>query len=33
VRTDLAALRRICQIYERFDPQPLELLPLLDELQ
>ncbi len=33
VHTDLAALRRICQIYERFDPQPLELLPLLDELQ
>jgi predicted unusual protein kinase regulating ubiquinone biosynthesis (AarF/ABC1/UbiB family) len=33
VRTDLAALRRICRIYERFDPQPLELLPLLDELQ
>src|SRR5262249_18964227 len=33
VRTDLSALRRICIIYERFDPQPLELLPLLDELQ
>jgi predicted unusual protein kinase regulating ubiquinone biosynthesis (AarF/ABC1/UbiB family) len=33
VRTDLAALRRICRIYERFDPQPLKLLPLLDELQ
>ena len=33
VRTDLAALRRICKIYERFDPQPLALLPLLDELQ
>ena len=33
VRTDLAALRRICRIYERFDPQPLRLLPLLDELQ
>ncbi|HTO09616.1 MAG TPA: AarF/UbiB family protein, partial [Myxococcota bacterium] len=33
VRTDLAALRRICILYERFDPQPLALLPLLDELQ
>ena len=33
VRTDLASLRRICRIYERFDPQPLALLPLLDELQ
>jgi ubiquinone biosynthesis protein len=33
VRTDLAALRRICILYERFDPQPIALLPLLDELQ
>jgi predicted unusual protein kinase regulating ubiquinone biosynthesis (AarF/ABC1/UbiB family) len=33
VRTDLASLRRICILYERFDPQPLALLPLLDELQ
>src|SRR5262249_40715963 len=33
VRTDLSALRRICILYERFDPQPLQLLPLLDELQ
>ncbi len=33
VRSDLASLRRICRIYERFDPQPLALLPLLDELQ
>jgi len=33
VRTDLASLRRICIVYERFDPQPLALLPLLDELQ
>jgi predicted unusual protein kinase regulating ubiquinone biosynthesis (AarF/ABC1/UbiB family) len=33
VRTDLASSRLICQIYERLDPQPLELLPLLDELQ
>ncbi|MBW2280589.1 MAG: AarF/ABC1/UbiB kinase family protein [Deltaproteobacteria bacterium] len=33
VRTDLTAMRRICRIYERFDPQPIELLPLLDEMQ
>ena len=33
VRTDLSTLRRICRIYERFDPQPVALLPLLDELQ
>ena len=33
VRTDLSTTRRICQIYERFDPQPIELLPLLDEMQ
>jgi predicted unusual protein kinase regulating ubiquinone biosynthesis (AarF/ABC1/UbiB family) len=33
VRTDLSSLRHICRIYERFDPQPLALLPLLDELQ
>ena len=33
VRSDLASLRRVCRIYERFDPQPLALLPLLDELQ
>ena len=25
-------MRRACRIYERLDPQPLELLPLLDEL-
>ncbi len=33
VRTDLAATRSICRVYERLDPQPLELLPLLDEMQ
>jgi predicted unusual protein kinase regulating ubiquinone biosynthesis (AarF/ABC1/UbiB family) len=33
VQTDLRATRLICRIYERFDRQPLELLPLLDELQ
>jgi predicted unusual protein kinase regulating ubiquinone biosynthesis (AarF/ABC1/UbiB family) len=32
VRTDLANLRRACRVYEYFDPQPLALLPLLDEL-
>ena len=32
VRTDLENIRRGCQIYERLDPQPLELLPLLTEL-
>jgi predicted unusual protein kinase regulating ubiquinone biosynthesis (AarF/ABC1/UbiB family) len=32
VRTDIRNLRRACRVYERFDPQPLELLPLLDEL-
>jgi ubiquinone biosynthesis protein len=32
VRTDLANLRRLCRIYEHFDPQPMELLPLLTEL-
>jgi predicted unusual protein kinase regulating ubiquinone biosynthesis (AarF/ABC1/UbiB family) len=32
VRTDLANIRRACRIYERFDPQPIELLPLLTEL-
>jgi ubiquinone biosynthesis protein len=32
VRTDLANLKRLCRVYERLDPQPLELLPLLTEL-
>jgi predicted unusual protein kinase regulating ubiquinone biosynthesis (AarF/ABC1/UbiB family) len=32
VRTDIRNVRRACRVYERFDPQPLELLPLLDEL-
>ena len=32
VRTDLANMRRACRVYEFFDPQPLELLPLLTEL-
>ena len=32
IRTDLANMERICRIYEFFDRQPLELLPLLTEL-
>lgn len=32
VRTDLANMRRACRIYEKLDPQPMELLPLLEEL-
>ena len=32
IRTDLANMRRVCRIYEFFDPQPLALLPLLEEL-
>ncbi|HEY8152558.1 MAG TPA: AarF/UbiB family protein, partial [Myxococcota bacterium] len=32
VRTDLANMRRACRVYEFFDPQPLPLMPLLEEL-
>jgi len=32
VRVDIRNLRRACRVYERLDPKPLELLPLLDEL-
>ena len=32
VRTDLANMRRACRVYERLDPRPLPLLPLLLEL-
>jgi ubiquinone biosynthesis protein len=32
VRTDLRNMERACRIYEWVDPQPLELLPLLQEL-
>ncbi len=32
VQTDLRNMERACRVYERFDPQPLELLPLLQEL-
>ncbi len=32
IHLDVRNLRRACRVYERFDPQPLALLPLLDEL-
>jgi len=32
VRTDLANMRRACRVYEFLDPQPLALMPLLEEL-
>ncbi len=32
IELDVRNLSRACRIYERFDPQPLELLPLLTEL-
>jgi predicted unusual protein kinase regulating ubiquinone biosynthesis (AarF/ABC1/UbiB family) len=32
VYTDLANVRRACRVYEYFDPQPIELLPLLEEI-
>jgi ubiquinone biosynthesis protein len=32
VRTDLANMRRFCAIYQKLDPQPMELMPLLEEL-
>ena len=33
IRTDLTASRRVAAIYQRFDSNPLDFLPLLDELQ
>ena len=33
IRTDLSASRRIAQIYSRFDTNPMDFMPLLDELQ
>src|SRR6266851_3822269 len=33
VRTDIGNMTRICAIYERLDPQPVELMPLLKEMQ
>ena len=32
VRNDLLNMRRMCSIYQRIDPQPLDLLPLLAEI-
>jgi ubiquinone biosynthesis protein len=32
VATDLANMGRVCAVYERLDPQPLALLPLVQEL-
>jgi predicted unusual protein kinase regulating ubiquinone biosynthesis (AarF/ABC1/UbiB family) len=32
VYTDIANMRRACRIYEWLDPQPMELMPLLEEL-
>jgi len=32
VRMDIRNLERACRVYEYFDPQPLELLPLLTEI-
>ena len=32
VHSDLANVRRACRVYEFFDPQPIELLPLLTEI-
>lgn len=33
VRTDLVNTERLCAIYERFDPQPMSLMPLVQEMQ
>jgi len=33
VRTDLANTERLCAVYERFDPQPMPLMPLVHEMQ
>jgi ubiquinone biosynthesis protein len=33
IRTDLAASRRVAAIYQRFDSNPLDFMPLLDEMQ
>ncbi len=32
IQLDIRNLKRACRVYERFDPQPLPLLPLLTEL-
>ncbi len=33
VRTDLVNAERLCAIYERFDPQPMALMPLVHEMK
>ena len=33
IRTDLSASRRVATIYRRFDSNPMDFLPLLDEMQ
>ena len=33
IRTDLTASRRVAVIYQRFDSNPMDFLPLLDEMQ
>ncbi len=33
IRTDLSASRRVAAIYQRFDSNPMDFLPLLDEMQ
>jgi predicted unusual protein kinase regulating ubiquinone biosynthesis (AarF/ABC1/UbiB family) len=33
IRTDLAASRRVAVLYNRFDANPMDFIPLLDELQ
>jgi ubiquinone biosynthesis protein len=33
IRTDLTASRRVATIYRRFDSNPMDFLPLLDEMQ
>jgi len=33
IRTDLRASRRVAAVYQRFDSNPMDFLPLLDELQ
>lgn len=32
IQLDIRNMKRACRVYERFDPQPIELLPLLEEL-
>jgi len=33
IQTDLKSSRRVAQVYQRFDREPMDFLPLLDELQ